>query len=131
MLTSVPIANVTSRVYEPSLLLCDDMYSMPSTPTTCCSIGAATVSATTCATAPGYVAVTWTFGGVISGYSAIGSRKAEMPPSRMMMIEITQARTGRSMKKRASMISLRYGGRTAGLCDRNHGAVFVNRTGTF
>ncbi len=53
MFTSVPSANVTSRVYEPSLLLFDDMYSMPSTPTTCCSIGAATVSATTWALAPG------------------------------------------------------------------------------
>ena len=28
MLTSVPSSKVTSRVYEPSLLLCDDMYSM-------------------------------------------------------------------------------------------------------
>ena len=53
MLTSVPISNVTSRVYEPSLLLCDDMYSIFSTPLTCCSIGAATVSATTWALAPG------------------------------------------------------------------------------
>ena len=53
MFTSVPSSNVTSRVYEPSLLLCDDMYSMFSTPLTCCSIGAATVSATTWALAPG------------------------------------------------------------------------------
>ena len=34
----VPTSNVTSRVYPPSLLLCDDMYSMFSTPMTCCSI---------------------------------------------------------------------------------------------
>ena len=53
MLMSVPISNVTSRVYEPSLLLCDVMYSIFSTPLTCCSIGAATVSATTWALAPG------------------------------------------------------------------------------
>ena len=53
MLMSVPISNVTSSVYEPSLLLCDDMYIIRSTPFTCCSIGAATVSATTCALAPG------------------------------------------------------------------------------
>ena len=53
MLRSVPSSKVTSRVYEPSLLLCDDMYSMFSTPLTCCSIGAATVSATTWALAPG------------------------------------------------------------------------------
>ena len=51
--TSVPSLNVTSKVYEPSLLLCDVMYSMFSTPTTCCSIGAATVSAITLALAPG------------------------------------------------------------------------------
>ena len=53
MFRSVPSSKVTSRVYEPSLLLCDDMYSMFSTPLTCCSIGAATVSATTWALAPG------------------------------------------------------------------------------
>ena len=51
--TSVPSLNVTSSVYEPSLLLCDVMYNMFSTPTTCCSIGAATVSAITLALAPG------------------------------------------------------------------------------
>src|SRR5260370_28530771 len=109
MFTLVPSSKVTSSVYEPSLLLCDDMYSMPSTPTTCCSIGAATVSATTWALAPGYLAVTWTVGGVISGYSATGRRAAAMAPSRMMTMEITQARTGRSMKKRASMAVLPQG----------------------
>ena len=41
------------RLYEPSLVHCDDMYIMFSTPLTCCSIGAATVSATTWALAPG------------------------------------------------------------------------------
>jgi hypothetical protein len=53
MFTLVPIWKVTSSVYVPSLLLCDDMYSMPSTPTTCCSMGAAKVSATVCGLAPG------------------------------------------------------------------------------
>ena len=53
MFTLVPSSKVTSRVYVPSLLLCDDMYIIPSTPTTCCSIGAATVSATTFELAPG------------------------------------------------------------------------------
>ena len=67
-------------MYEPSLLLCDVMYNMFSTPTTCCSIGAATVSAITLAFAPGYLAVTWTVGGEISGYSAIGSNAAAMTP---------------------------------------------------
>ena len=50
---SVPISKVTVKEYVPSLPDCDDMYSMPSTPLTCCSMGAATVSATTWALAPG------------------------------------------------------------------------------
>ena len=37
----------------PSLPHCEDMYIMPSTPLTCCSMGAATVSETTLALAPG------------------------------------------------------------------------------
>ena len=53
MFRSVPLANVTVSEYEPSLVLCDDMYSMSSTPLTCCSMGAAMVSDTTCALAPG------------------------------------------------------------------------------
>ena len=48
-----PSLKVTVRLYEPSLLHCDDMYIMFSTPLICCSIGAATVSATTWALAPG------------------------------------------------------------------------------
>ena len=49
------------------------MYIMFSTPLTCCSIGAAIVSATTWALAPGYWQVTFTVGGAIGGYIAIGS----------------------------------------------------------
>jgi len=49
----VPSSNVTVRVYTPSLELRDDMYKNFSTPLTCCSMGAATVSATTLALAPG------------------------------------------------------------------------------
>src|SRR6266403_2874271 len=98
MFTSVPSAKVTSSVYEPSLLLCDDMYSIPSTPTTCCSIGAATVSATTCALAPGYWHVTETVGGAIGGYIAIGSDRSEIAPAKVMAIDRTVAKIGRSMK---------------------------------
>ena len=103
VLTSVPIAKVTVRLYPPSLVDCDDMYSMFSTPLTCCSTGAATVSATTRALAPGYEQLTCTVGGVMSGYWAIGRTSAASPPSRTMMIEMTQAKIGRSMKKRASI----------------------------
>src|SRR5437763_2772817 len=70
---SVPMSKVTASVYEPSLPICEDMYIMFSTPLTCCSIGAATVSATTWALAPGYWQVTITFGGAFGGYIAMVS----------------------------------------------------------
>ena len=44
---------MTVRVYAPSLVHWLDMYIMPSTPLTCSSIGAATVSCTVRAFAPG------------------------------------------------------------------------------
>ena len=53
MFRSLPGLNVIVSVYAPSLVHCDDIYIIRSTPFTCCSIGAATVSATTCALAPG------------------------------------------------------------------------------
>jgi hypothetical protein len=53
MFRSVPLLNVTVSVYVPSLVHCDVMYSMSSTPFTCCSMGDAIVSDTTCALAPG------------------------------------------------------------------------------
>src|SRR5207245_1265459 len=68
-----------------------------------------TVSATTWALAPGKLAVTRTVGGVMSGYSATGKKPAAMAPSRMITTEITHARIGRSMKKRASTASLLSG----------------------
>src|ERR1043166_4474910 len=72
---------------------------MLSTPLTCCSIGVATVSATTLALAPGYVAVTCSVGGVTSGYCAIGSCVSATPPTMMKTIDRTLAKIGRSMKK--------------------------------
>src|SRR5438105_39546 len=76
------------------------MYSMFSTPLTCCSMGAATVSATTWALAPGYDADTSTVGGVISGYCATGSVKAAMKPPSTVTMDSTEAKIGRLMKKR-------------------------------
>ena len=73
---------------------------MFSTPLTCCSIGAATVSATTWALAPGYEQDTCTVGGVMSGYWAIGSEGIATPPASTMTIDSTAAKIGRSMKKR-------------------------------
>src|SRR3954466_9819916 len=73
---------------------------MPSTPLTCCSIGAATVSATTWALAPGYLQSTWTVGGETWGYCAIGRLKTAIPPVSVMTIDRTEAKIGRSMKNR-------------------------------
>src|SRR5690348_12146618 len=95
----VPSLNVTVRLYPPSFVLCDDMYIMFSTPLTCCSIGAATVSRTTEALAPGYEPETWTVGGVISGYWAIGRIQTAASPASRITTEMTTPRTGRSMKK--------------------------------
>src|SRR5579864_7802463 len=72
---------------------------MFSTPLICSSIGVTTVDATVSALAPGYWPVTLTMGGAILGYWAIGSRKNDTPPRITMMIEITAAKIGRSMKK--------------------------------
>src|SRR5437588_2886711 len=79
-----PSLNVMVRLYEPSLLHCDDMYIMFSTPLICCSMGAAMVSATVWALAPGYPQATWMVGGVISGYCAIGSPARAISPMRTM-----------------------------------------------
>src|SRR4051794_40424608 len=76
------------------------MYIMPSTPLTCSSIGAATVSRTVWELAPGYRAVTRTVGGVTSGYCAIGKVHMATKPARVMTTEMTVAKMGRSMKKR-------------------------------
>src|SRR3954469_19704092 len=73
---------------------------MPSTPLTCSSIGAATVSRTVRALAPGYEAVTTTVGGVTSGYWATGSVTRATAPARVMTMDRTDAKIGRSMKKR-------------------------------
>src|SRR5882757_1616183 len=77
---------------------------MSGTPFTCCSIGAATVRATTSALAPGYWAVTCTVGGVISGYCSIGRRHSEMAPMRIVITAITFAKIGRSMKNLENIV---------------------------
>src|SRR3954453_10945117 len=99
------------------------MYSMFSTPTICCSIGAATVSATTLALAPGYWQVTETVGGVISGYWATGSLTTDTSPASVMTMEITDARMGRLMKTLESTAVLReLSGTRAGSPARFRGA---------
>src|SRR5437868_13709255 len=73
---------------------------MFSTPLTCCSMGAATVSETTWALAPGYWQVTITVGGAIGGYIAMGSAHSAIAPASVITIDRTVAKIGRSMKKR-------------------------------
>src|SRR5512147_902132 len=72
---------------------------MCSTPLTCCSIGVVTVCSTTSALAPGYVAVTTTWGGVIWGNIAIGRKGIATAPASTTTIASTAAKIGRSMKK--------------------------------
>ena len=91
----VPSLNVMVSCMPPSLVACDSMYSMPSTPLTSCSIGAATVSETVRASAPGYEAVTTTCGGTTSGYWAIGNWVSASRPARVISTESTAAKTGR------------------------------------
>src|SRR5262245_30588900 len=80
------------------------MYSIFSTPLTCCSMGAATVSATTWALAPGYTANTSTVGGVISGYCATGKLKTARSPARVTIMDSTEAKIGRSIKNRENTV---------------------------
>src|SRR4051812_38924144 len=64
---STPCSKVIVKLYAPSLVHDDDMYSISSTPLTCSSIGLATDSETTCALAPAKVQLTDTFGGETGG----------------------------------------------------------------
>ena len=66
-----------------------------------CSAGVATEASTSVALAPTNVVVTWTIGGTISGYCAIGRLCIATAPSSTVTMEITIATIGRLMKKRA------------------------------
>jgi hypothetical protein len=52
------------------------------------------------------VAATFTVGGAISGYSAIGSARWAMAPTIVIRMEITAAKIGWSMKKRDRRMAL-------------------------
>src|SRR4051812_31611909 len=69
-----------------------------STPTTWLSIGCATVASTTAAEAPGYVVVTETCGGTMSGYCATGITKMDRNPAIVVTMAITAASRGRWTK---------------------------------
>jgi hypothetical protein len=75
-------------------------------------MGVATVAAMTSAEAPGYVALMFTVGGAISGYSEIGKDRCAMAPAIVKRIERTAAKIGRSIKK---WERIRYPRRAIGL----------------
>src|SRR6185369_18077396 len=101
---------------------------MFSTPFTSCSMGAATVSASTCGLAPGYRAVTMIVGGTMLGNCAIGSWNTAKAPTITVTNERTVAKIGRLMKKWENfmrqpsgigLFRLRHGG-GVGLCCLGH-----------
>src|ERR1700751_3367893 len=104
MFGSVPNLNVTVNCIVSSADDVDDMYSIFSTPLTCCSIGSATVSARVFGSAPGNCACTTTVGGAMVGNCATGKMKYAIPPSTTVKTEITIAKIGRSMKKRENFM---------------------------
>src|ERR1700757_5044956 len=71
---------------------------MLSTPLICCSIGVATDCSTVKASAPTYVVLTWTSGGVILGNCAVGKLSIATTPTMTITIEITMDTIGRFMK---------------------------------
>src|SRR5699024_10961644 len=95
---SVPILNETLMDNEPESDSVEVMYNMSSTPLMACSSGAATAVATSSALAPGYTALTRTFGGVTVGNCCTGRPNMAITPARTMTIAITAAKIGRSIK---------------------------------
>ena len=64
---------------------------------------------------PGYVVVTDTWGGTISGYCAIGITSRDSNPAIVVTMAMTVARRGRSINMAENMIQLALGGAGAGL----------------
>src|SRR5258707_10883408 len=88
----------TVNVIWPLLALREYMYSMLSTPDICCSIGVATDWPTVMASAPGYVALTWTCGSAMFGNCATGRPLIATIPMSTIRMEMTIATMGRLMK---------------------------------
>jgi len=101
MSASVPVSKLSVICARPAAVELDEKNRSPSIPVSCCSITWVTVEAVVSAEAPGKVAVTLTEGGAMPGYCATGRVMIASTPTPMIRIEITQAKTGRSMKKRA------------------------------
>src|SRR5712671_5903655 len=79
---------------------------MLSTPFICCSIGVATACSIVIASAPGYVVVTMTCGGTISGNCARGRPPSDTTPTMTVMMAMTIATMGRLMKNFAKLLTL-------------------------
>src|SRR5262245_22306038 len=95
----VPRRKVTVIEKLPSPVADEFRYSASSTPLICCSSGVMTVSAIVVGDAPGYRPLTTTVGGTTCGNSLTGRSGSETSPATTMMIETTDAKIGRSMKK--------------------------------
>src|SRR4051794_15496627 len=91
-----------------------------STPTTCASIGCATVASTTAELAPGYIVVTETCGGTMSGYCATGIAMKARAPAIVVITAITIASRGRSTKIADSMGSAPVDRLGNGACAHGH-----------
>src|ERR1022692_2265009 len=98
---SVLTLKSTVRFIEPLLALREYMYSMLSTPDICCSMGVATDWSTVRASAPGYVAFTWTCGSAILGNCAMGRPDIATIPTITIRMEMTIATIGRLIKNLA------------------------------
>ena len=66
-----------------------------------CSTTWVTVSSMVLGEAPGYTAVMVMAVGAMRGYCEMGRRRMDSAPASMMMMAMTQAKTGRSMKNLA------------------------------
>ena len=73
---------------------------------TCASIGWATVASTTAEFAPGYMVVTDTWGGTMSGYCATGIARNANAPAIVVTTAMTIARRGRSTKIADNIVQL-------------------------
>src|SRR5204862_133672 len=73
-------------------------------PVSCCSMTWVTEFCSVCADAPGKVARIDTWGGATSGYCAMGRPMIAPIPASMTMMARTQAKMGRSIKTRLSMV---------------------------
>ena len=71
---------------------------MFSTPLICSSSGVTTLFKTVSAFAPVYEVETRTVGGAMSGYCSIGRLNKQITPNMTIIMEITEDKTGRSIK---------------------------------